>query len=125
MTAVAENAPELVHDAVADVRKTLITIIDKVNQSTAAMMLAFHDERVDLTADVQAERAKALVALTSSARRSPSTLPGSAINCDNGGSSSGGWPFRWFCCWFYSPWWFGSALRSGLFRGSRRRRRPA
>jgi hypothetical protein len=63
MTAVAENAPELVHDAVADVRRTLITIIDKVNQSTAAMMLAFHDERVDLTADIQAERAKALVAL--------------------------------------------------------------
>jgi hypothetical protein len=63
MTAVAENAPELVHDAVADVRKTLITIIDKVNQSTAGMMLAFHDERVDLTADIQAERAKALVAL--------------------------------------------------------------
>jgi hypothetical protein len=27
------------------------------------MMLAFHDERVELTADVQAERAKALVAL--------------------------------------------------------------
>ena len=63
MTAVAENAPELVHDAVADVRRTLITIIDKVNQSTAAMMLALHDERVDLTADIQAERAKALVAL--------------------------------------------------------------
>jgi hypothetical protein len=63
MTAVAENAPELVHDAVADVRRTLITIIDKVNQSTTAMMLAFHDERVDLTADIQAERAKALVAL--------------------------------------------------------------
>jgi hypothetical protein len=63
LTAVAENAPELVHDAVADVRKTLITIIDKVNQSTTAMMLAFHEERVDLTADVQAERAKAIVAL--------------------------------------------------------------
>jgi hypothetical protein len=63
MTAVAENAPELVHDAVADVRRTLITIIDKVNQSTAAMMLVLHDERVDLTADIQAERAKALVAL--------------------------------------------------------------
>jgi hypothetical protein len=63
MAAAAENAPEQVHAAVADVRRTLITIIDKVNQSTAAMMLAFHDERVDLTADIQAERAKALVAL--------------------------------------------------------------
>jgi hypothetical protein len=63
MTVVAENAPELVHSAVADVRRTLIDIIDKVNQSTATMMSAFHDERVDLTADIQAERAKALVAL--------------------------------------------------------------
>jgi len=63
MASVAENTPELMHDAVADVRKTLITIIDKVNQSTTEMMLAFHDERVELTADVQAERAKALVAL--------------------------------------------------------------
>jgi hypothetical protein len=63
LAAVAENAPELVHGAVADVRQTLITIIDKVDQSTTAMMLAFHDERVELTADVQAERAKAIVAL--------------------------------------------------------------
>jgi hypothetical protein len=63
MAAVAENAPELVHSAVADVRQTLLTIIDKVNQSSTAMMLAFHDEREELTADVQAERAKALVAL--------------------------------------------------------------
>jgi hypothetical protein len=63
MAAAAENAPALVHDAVADVRKTLISIIDKLNQSSVTMLLAFHDERVALTADVQAERAKALVAL--------------------------------------------------------------
>jgi hypothetical protein len=63
MAAVAENAPELVHDAVKDVRQTLIAVIDKLNRSSEAMILAFHDERAALTADIQSERAKALVAV--------------------------------------------------------------
>jgi hypothetical protein len=63
MAAVAENAPALVHDSVRDVRQTLLTIIDKLNQSSQAMILALHDERVALTADVRSERATALVAV--------------------------------------------------------------
>jgi hypothetical protein len=63
MAAAAEGAPALMHDAVRDVRQTLLTIIDKVNRSSEAMFLAFHDERVALTADIQSERAKALVAV--------------------------------------------------------------
>jgi len=63
MAAAAEGAPALMRDAVRDVRQTLLTIIDKVNRSSEAMFLAFHDERVALTADIQAERAKALVAV--------------------------------------------------------------
>ena len=63
MAAVAENAPQLVHGAVNDVRETLITIIDKLNQSSESMITAFHNERVALTADIQSEREKALVAV--------------------------------------------------------------
>jgi hypothetical protein len=63
MASLADDTPQLVHGAVADVRKSLVTVIDRLNDTSAVMMASLHAERLALTADVQSEREAALVAV--------------------------------------------------------------
>lgn len=63
MTAAAEKAPETVREAIADVRSSLVTIINKLNESSASMIASLHDERVAMTNDVRTEREAALIAV--------------------------------------------------------------
>ena len=63
MAAAAEKAPDLVHSAIAEVHQTLIGIINRLNESSATMMQALHEERIALTADVRIEREAALIAI--------------------------------------------------------------
>jgi hypothetical protein len=63
MTAAAEKAPDTVRQAIGDVRNSLITIINKLNEASASMIASLHEERVAMTADVSAEREAALLAI--------------------------------------------------------------
>ena len=62
MTAVAETSPQLVHGAVADVRRSVIDVLNRLDASSAAMIVALRAERTALTADVRTEREAVVVA---------------------------------------------------------------
>ncbi len=62
MSAAAETAPELVHGAVADVRHSVIDVLNRVDASSAALIQSLATEREALTADVRTEREALLVA---------------------------------------------------------------
>lgn len=52
----AETSPELVHDAIADLRASLFDIADRFDQSSARLTQSLHDELVALTGTVREER---------------------------------------------------------------------
>jgi hypothetical protein len=56
LTAVAESAPELVHDAQEEVRQSLHEVLNRLDASVAASASAFRTERAALFVDIQAER---------------------------------------------------------------------
>jgi hypothetical protein len=62
MSAAAESAPELVHGAVADVRRSLIDVLNRVDGSSAALIQSLGTERAALAADIRTEREALLVA---------------------------------------------------------------
>jgi hypothetical protein len=62
MSAAAETAPELVHGAVADVRRSVIDVLNRVDASSAALIQSLGIERAALAADVRTEREALLVA---------------------------------------------------------------
>lgn len=62
MTALAETSPQLVHGAVADVRRSILEVIDRLDASSAATMATLSAERVALSATLSSERAAVLVA---------------------------------------------------------------
>jgi hypothetical protein len=63
LAAAADNAPELVHGAIGDVRSSVITVVDRLNATSASMMVELRAERIALTADVRSEREAALAAV--------------------------------------------------------------
>jgi hypothetical protein len=62
MSTAAESAPELVHGAVADVRRSLIDVLNRVDGSSAALIQSLGTERAALAADIRTEREALLVA---------------------------------------------------------------
>ena len=56
VSATAENAPQLMHDAVADVRRSVFDALDRVDRSSAAMIEKLRVEREALTEDLHNER---------------------------------------------------------------------
>jgi hypothetical protein len=62
VSAAAENAPELMHDAVADVRRSVFEALDRVDKSSAAMIEKLRVEREALTEDLHNERDTVLAA---------------------------------------------------------------
>jgi hypothetical protein len=63
MSATAEMAPQLVHGAVADVRRSVIDVIDRLDASSAALIEALRSEHAALSADVRTEREALTVAV--------------------------------------------------------------
>jgi len=56
MSAAAETAPELVHGAVADVRRSVLEVLDRLDATSARMIEALRTERIALAANVSSER---------------------------------------------------------------------
>jgi len=56
LSTLADNAPQLVHDAITDVRGSVIDVLKHVDASTASMIVALRNERVALADTVQRER---------------------------------------------------------------------
>jgi hypothetical protein len=61
LSAVAESTPELVHESIAEVRRSLRELLDHLDASSGAMTQTLRTERAALFVDIQTERA-ALVA---------------------------------------------------------------
>jgi hypothetical protein len=68
MSAAANNAPEIVHEAVADVRRSIIEVLDRLDLSTARMAETLHGERMAFAENVTGER-KALLEAADTQRR--------------------------------------------------------
>jgi hypothetical protein len=68
LAAAAENAPHLVQGAVADVRRSVLDVLSRVDASSAAMIGALRSERAAFAADVSRER-EAIVAAADAERR--------------------------------------------------------
>jgi len=62
VTAAAQGAPQLVHEAVVDVRGSLLEVLDRLDASSAATIAALRVERAALSATVSSERAAILTA---------------------------------------------------------------
>lgn len=62
MSAAAETAPQLVHEAVADVRRSVLDVLNRLDASSAATIQALRVERAALSATVSTERAALLSA---------------------------------------------------------------
>jgi DNA-binding transcriptional MerR regulator len=62
VSAAAENAPQLLHEAVADVRQSVIDVLDQIDSSTTSILKALQTERIALAADVHTERQTMLMA---------------------------------------------------------------
>jgi hypothetical protein len=67
-SAAAENAPQLVHDAIAEVRRSVLDVLERVDSSSARMIEALRTEREALSADVRIER-QAIVTAADAQRR--------------------------------------------------------
>jgi hypothetical protein len=62
MSAAAEAAPELVHEAVGDVRHSVLDVLNRLDASSAATIQALRIERAALSETVSTERAALLTA---------------------------------------------------------------
>lgn len=60
--ATADNAPQLMHDAVGDVRQSVFEALDRVDRSSAALVEKLSVQREALTADLHTERDTMLAA---------------------------------------------------------------
>jgi DNA-binding transcriptional MerR regulator len=67
-SAAAENAPQLVHEAIAEVRRSVLDVLERVDSSSARMIAALRTEREALAADVRLER-QAIVTAADAQRR--------------------------------------------------------
>ena len=67
-SAAAENAPQLLHDAIAEVRRSVLDVLERVDSSSARMIEALRTEREALSADVRIER-QAIVTAADAQRR--------------------------------------------------------
>ena len=63
LSVVAQNAPELVHGAVADVRHSIDEIVDRLDAASGALVTELGVERAALAENVRTEREAALAAL--------------------------------------------------------------
>jgi len=63
LSTVAESAPQLVHEAEAQVRESLREVLNRLDASSHAAAAAVHSERTALFTDLQAERAAVVVAV--------------------------------------------------------------
>jgi len=64
LSAVAQDAPELVHGAVAEVRHSIDEIVDRLDAASAALVKELGVERAALAENVRIEREAAIAALT-------------------------------------------------------------
>jgi len=62
VSAAAESAPQLVHEAVADVRQSVIELLHRVDSSAASILETLRTERAALSADVRTEREAVVMA---------------------------------------------------------------
>lgn len=65
----AQNAPQALHDAIADVRRSSLEVLARIDASSSTMAAALRTEREALAADVRRER-EAVVAAADQQRRS-------------------------------------------------------
>jgi preprotein translocase subunit SecE len=63
LTAAAESAPELVHGAEAEFRKSLREVLDRLDADSAGTVATLRTERAALFADLQAERVAVVAAV--------------------------------------------------------------
>jgi hypothetical protein len=63
LSAVAESAPGLLHEAIAEVRHSLREVIDHFDASSSAATQALRTERTALVADIQSEREAVVAAV--------------------------------------------------------------
>jgi hypothetical protein len=68
LSAAAGTAPELVQDAIADVRRSIVDVLNRMDASSAAMIKGFDVERVALTNEVRIEREAATVTIDAQRR---------------------------------------------------------
>jgi hypothetical protein len=62
LSAAAESAPQLVHEAVADVRESVIDLLRRVASSATSILETLRSERAALAADVRSEREAVVLA---------------------------------------------------------------
>jgi hypothetical protein len=62
MSAFAASSPQLVREALGDVRHSLLEVVDRLDASSAATMQTLHSERTALSATLSSERAAVLSA---------------------------------------------------------------
>jgi hypothetical protein len=62
LTEVAQNSPQLVREAVSEVRVSLLEVIDRLDASSAATLQTLRTERLELSATISSERAAVLAA---------------------------------------------------------------
>src|SRR2546430_1979699 len=62
LSAAAESAPQLVHEAVADVRQSVIELLQRVDSSAASILETLRTERAALSVDVRTEREAVVMA---------------------------------------------------------------
>jgi DNA-binding transcriptional MerR regulator len=67
-SAAAESAPQLVHETIAEVRRSVLDVLERVDSSSARMIEALRTEREALSADVRIER-QAIVTAADAQRR--------------------------------------------------------
>src|SRR5205085_1766699 len=70
----AEHAPQLLHETIGEVRRSVLDVLARVDSSSARMIEALRTEREALTADVRVER-QVLVAAADGERRARSARP--------------------------------------------------
>ncbi len=62
VSAAAESAPQLVHQAVVDVRRSVIDLLHQLDSSAASILETLRSERAALSADVRTEREAVVLA---------------------------------------------------------------
>jgi DNA-binding transcriptional MerR regulator len=64
----AESAPQLVHETIAEVRRSVLDVLERVDSSSARMIATMRTEREALAADVRIER-QAIITAADTQRR--------------------------------------------------------
>src|SRR5207302_10767636 len=62
LSAAAESSPQLVHEAVADVRESVVDLLRRVDSSAASILETLRSERAALATDVRGEREAVVLA---------------------------------------------------------------